>query len=199
MEQLVDLGAEMARHVLASLAALALGVAAQTSVAAVGDARSSPTGVGDIICAGMQREGAHITIGEAGAGQIELTLDAGGTCGRPVRPTELTVSSGAERLYIRTSACPAFNRQAIKLHPTPGRWRPWNGEGPTPSVQVGKLAVTNWVGFFDLRSPTGRLAAQSWVLHTLAVVRPCWTWDATDDDAPHFVDRLYKEVGLKPR
>jgi hypothetical protein len=69
----------------------------------------------------------------------------------------------------------------------------------SPAVEVGPFSITDRAGYFELQSPSGRRAAARWVRQMLAAVRPCWKWDAVDDDAPRFVHRLYAEIAVKPR
>jgi hypothetical protein len=137
--------------------------------------------------------GAAIAIGRPGAGRIELRLPGGGGCGGYTSPWGLLV----EQLDIRGEDCAAFKTQAAKLRPSRQRGLRWSGRGPIPTVRAGPFAIEDWAGYFELRSPKGRLAAERWVRRTLTVVRPCWRWDVTDDDSPRLVRRLYAEIAKR--
>ena len=156
-----------------------------------GSSYSDPTAVNEIACNGQR--GASITLRRPGLAAIVLDLDGGNHCagdshyGSPLalwiyRPSQASV---------RTQNCPGFRSQSAKLQPS--------STAPTSGapVQFGAFTITDWAGFFHLRSPKGRQAAVNWVKQTLAVVRPCW--EISDQDLrPTIVNRLYVAIGMRP-
>jgi hypothetical protein len=147
-------------------------------------------------CVTLGEVGATITVGRPGPRRIKLELEGGG-CGEATSPYGLSASGHRAQLDVNNDGCPAFGAQAGKLQPSQQReLRPRGPHRPPATVHAGPFAITDFAGYFELRRPGGRRAAARRIRQTLAAVRPCWAWDATDDDAPRLVHRLYVEIAM---
>jgi hypothetical protein len=150
------------------------------------------------VCVGVFTAGATIVVGPLTPDPVGLTLDHGGRCEGYASPSMLLAEASQGFLQVR-SGCFFFRLRAANLHPSLDNAARWRDAGAPTGVRVGPLTfTTNEAGYFDLRTPSGKRAAERWVLGTLAAVRGCWDRSETSG-SPRLVDRLYANVGLKQK
>ena len=126
------------------------------------------------ICAGVFTTLATIVVGPLTPDPVVLTLDNGGGCRGGYNTPAMLLAEASQGFIQVHRDCFFFRLRAANLHPSLDNAAGWRDASAPTGVQVGPLTfTTNDAGYFDLETPSGKGAAERWVLGTLATVRGC--------------------------